>query len=275
MCLICDLFPPTLSQSSWNAYPLLLPFSPHINIVLAPLCRCLRRLPSLESLAQGSSYNFDPHTTIWGGSSGWGPTTWPSFPPLSSPSSDSGLASDSDTDNAGSAVDGPIDYASDANSDREDVTSSSSTLSTSSTEWGSTLPLGDVVSGTDLSGEWARISRWGAGTTWDADDLWSILRAPSPPPAEETIVQIPPSIRSQALERWVQHGFHVDAEPIEQAWAVLDPLTPSTKTRRDLLNDLKWTALDAYRTLSTAHPDSPGAMQVDQAREILAREIVD
>ncbi|KAJ7818766.1 hypothetical protein B0H14DRAFT_3473543 [Mycena olivaceomarginata] len=253
MCLICDLFPPTLSQSSWNASPSSLP-SPAV----------------LFGEPGPRIYNFDPHTTTWGGSSGWGPTTWPSFPPLSSPSSDSDLASDSDTDDAGSAVDGPIDYASDASSDREDVTSSSGTLSASSAEWGSTLPLGDV-----LSGEWARISRWGAGTTWDAVDLGSILRAPSPPPAEETIVRIPPSIRSQALERWVQHGFHVDTEPIERAWAVLDPLTPSTKTRRNLLNDLKWTALDAYRALSTAHPDSPGAMQVDQAREILAREIVD
>ncbi|KAJ7312912.1 hypothetical protein DFH08DRAFT_973125 [Mycena albidolilacea] len=216
-----------------------------------------------------ASYNFDPHTTTWGGSSGWGPATWPSFPPLSSPSSDS----DSDTDDAGSAVDGAIDYASDASSEREDVASSSGTLSASSAEWGSTLPLGDVVSFTDPSGEWARISRWGAGTTWDADDLGCILRAPSPPPAEETIVRIPPSIRSQALEHWVQHGFRVDAEPIERAWAALDPLTPSAKTRRDLLADLKSTALDAYHALSAAHPDPP--TQVDLARDILAREIVD
>ncbi|KAJ7808075.1 hypothetical protein B0H14DRAFT_3482700 [Mycena olivaceomarginata] len=228
--------------------PLLLPFSPRVDIVLASLRRCLRRLSSLQSLARGSRYNFDPHTTTWGSGSGWGPATWPSFPPLSGASSDSDLASDSHTDDAGSTVDDPIDYTSNASSERVDVASSSGTLSANSAEWGSTLPLGDVVSGTDLSGEWARISAWGTGTPWNADDLDSILRAPSPLPAGESST-VPPSpaeetsrlLRSPALERWV--GFRIDVEPIEQAWAALNPLPTSMKVVgpgiwRDALADL-------------------------------------
>ncbi|KAJ7720604.1 hypothetical protein B0H14DRAFT_3520901 [Mycena olivaceomarginata] len=216
-------------------------------------------------------HNFDPHTTTWGGSSGWGPTTWPSFPPLS-PSSDSELASDLDTDNAGSAVDGPIDYTSNASSKPEYAPSTIGPSLSAGSEWGSTLPLGDVVSGTDPSGEWARISRWGAGTLWNADDLGCILCAPSPLHAgEDSTAPLPPG---------VQHGFQVDREPIEQVWPALDPTTSmkviGPGTRHDDLDDLKWTAPDAYRALSAAHPPAATHGQVDHLGrecEILPREI--
>ncbi|KAJ7787468.1 hypothetical protein B0H14DRAFT_3505409 [Mycena olivaceomarginata] len=208
--------------------PLLLPFSPRVDIVLAPLRRRLCHLSSLQSLARGSSYNFDPHTTTWGGGSGWGPATWPSFPPLSSASD---LASDSHTDDTGGTIDGPIDYASDASSERVDVASSSGTLSANSADGrgsapGALAPLGMLT----------------------ISALFS--RAPSPLPVGESST-VPPSpaeetsrlFRSPALECWVKHGFHVDVEPIEQAWAALNPLPTSMKvigpgTRRDALADL-------------------------------------